>query len=82
MNNTKTFKSAYLSLFEHVCSFLGNGWRINKLHQNDEHLIKLMNTMLKNYSVVARKEKERIMIYGSKVMTDITSSSINSLLSS
>ncbi|WGM08721.1 hypothetical protein [Arsenophonus nasoniae] len=65
MNNTETFKSAYLHLFERVCGFMGSGWRINKLHQDEEHLIKLMNPMLKNYSVVARKEKDRIMIYGS-----------------
>lgn len=65
MNNTKIFKSAYLPLFERVCSFLGNEWRINKLHQDEEHIIKLMNPILNNYSIVARKEKDRIMIYGS-----------------
>lgn len=65
MNNTKTFKSTYLSLFERVCGFLDNGWRINKLHQDEEHRIKLLNPTLKNYSIVARKEKDRIMIYGS-----------------
>ncbi|HGJ5856154.1 hypothetical protein [Arsenophonus nasoniae] len=65
MNNTKTFKSAYLPLFERVCVFMGSGWRINKLHQDEEHLIKLMNPTLKNYSIVCRREKDRIMIYGS-----------------
>lgn len=65
MNNTKTFKSAYLPLFERVCGFLGSGWRINKLHQNEESQIKLMNPTLKNYSIVCRREKDRIMIYGS-----------------
>lgn len=65
MNNTKTSKSAYLSLFECVCVFLGDGWRINKLHQDEENQIRLMNPILKNYSIVARQEQDRIMIYGS-----------------
>ncbi|EGY28701.1 hypothetical protein Rin_00013620 [Candidatus Regiella insecticola 5.15] len=65
MDHTKTFKSEYLPLFERVCVFLGEGWRVNKLQQNDEHQIKLTNPTLKNYSIVARLVKNRIMIYGS-----------------
>lgn len=61
----QTFKSKYLPMFAKVCSFLGDGWRIDTLDQDYDHRIKLTAPNYKKYSICARLEKGRIIITGS-----------------
>ncbi|WGL99768.1 hypothetical protein QE177_15015 (plasmid) [Arsenophonus sp. aPb] len=63
--SNKTFKSQYSSLFERVCIFLGNGWRIDKLEQNCAHRLKLTSANYRHYAIFARLENNRIILTGS-----------------
>lgn len=59
-----TFKEKYESVFARVCVFLGSGWRIDRRESDDNYRITLMNPALKNYTITARMEKDRIHLVG------------------
>lgn len=59
-----TFRERYEAIFNRVCVFLGNGWRID-LRTKDSYRIYLVNPSYKNYSISARLEKHRIHLLGS-----------------
>lgn len=59
------FKEQYTELFNVVCRFLGDGWRINQLESDYDHRIKLTSSLYKDYSIIARIEKGRIQLFGS-----------------
>ncbi|WON75542.1 hypothetical protein [Serratia sp. UGAL515B_01] len=59
------FKEQYTELFNVVCQFLGDGWRISQLDNDYGHRIKLTSSLYKNYSIIARIEKGRINLFGS-----------------
>lgn len=59
-----TFRERYQSVFIRVCAFLGEGWRIDKRNE-DSHRIYLINPAYRNYTIVARLEKNRVYLLGS-----------------
>lgn len=58
------FKDQYTEVFNIVCRFLGDGWRINQLENDYAHRIKLTSPLYKNYYISARIEKGRIRLFG------------------
>lgn len=60
----KTFFEMYQPVFEVVARLLGNSWRVNLL-EDYQHRIKLTSSQFKNFSVLVRMEKERLVIIGS-----------------
>ena len=60
----KTFSECYSAVFERVCVFLGNGWRIDRRTEDKYRLI-LINPDYRHYSISARLENGRIILLGS-----------------
>lgn len=60
----KTFNERYTAVFERVCVFLGNGWRIDRRIE-DGYRLTLINPDYRHYSITARLEKGRIILSGS-----------------
>ena len=59
-----TFLVRYEAVFNRVCAFLGDGWRIDR-RREDSYRIYLVNPEYRNYSISARLEKDRIHLLGS-----------------
>jgi hypothetical protein len=59
-----SFNEQYTPIFNRVCAFLGNGWRIDKRIPADAYRISLMNPAFKNYSIGVRMDKGRIILVG------------------
>lgn len=59
-----SFNEQYTPVFNRVCAFLGNGWRVDKRIPADAYRISLMNPAFKNYSIGVRMEKGRIILVG------------------
>nr|HBY1206004.1 hypothetical protein [Klebsiella pneumoniae] len=55
----KTFFARYEAVFNRVCAFLGDGWKIDR-RTEDAYRINLVNPALRHYSIGARLEKDRI----------------------
>lgn len=59
----KTFFSRYEAVFNRVCTFLGDGWKIDR-RTEDAYRINLVNPAFRHYSIFARIEKDRIHLTG------------------
>lgn len=59
----RTFFERYEAVFNRVCAFLGEGWRIDR-RTEDSYRIYLINPALRNYVVSARLEKHKIHLFG------------------
>lgn len=59
-----TFSERYSAVFERVCVFLGNGWRIDRRIE-DKYRIILINPDYRPFSISARLENGRIILLGS-----------------
>lgn len=58
------FFSRYEVVFNRVCAFLGDGWRIDRCRE-DCYRIYLVNPAYRNYSISASLKKDRISLFGS-----------------
>lgn len=58
------FKEQYEGIFNIVCRFLGEGWRVNQLDIENTHRMKLTSPNFKNFPVNIRFENGRIHISG------------------
>ncbi|MEN3263081.1 hypothetical protein AAH678_31045 [Sodalis endosymbiont of Spalangia cameroni] len=65
MKDQKSFKENYSLLFERVCFFLGNKWRVDNLEVNYFNRIKLTHPDLRHYAIYVTMEKGRFYIVGS-----------------
>ncbi|ECO4313582.1 hypothetical protein AB0001_004784 [Salmonella enterica] len=59
-----TFLKQYEAVFNRVCAFLGNGWKIDR-RVEEEYRIFLVSPNYRHYSISARLEDNRIYLFGS-----------------
>lgn len=59
----KPFFACYEAVFNRVCTFLGDGWKIDR-RTEDAYRINLVNPAFRHYSILARLEKDRIHLTG------------------